>query len=1067
MNNLIDMAVDHARTVIMILVLLLVSGVVTYIDIPKEADPDVDIPVLVTRVILDGISPEDADRMLVAPLERELEVIEGVRNVHSVAFEGGARVTLEFDAGFNAEVAGADVREAVDRAATGLPDEADDPVVEEINISQFPQVVIGLGGPVPERALYGVAEQLKKALEALPSVLEVVINGKRKEMVEIVVDPHSLESYNITQQDLANAVTRNNELVAAGILDSGVGRFALKVPGVIETSDEILNLPLKSVGGRVVRMRDIAQVRRVYMDATNIARVDGQSSVTMEIRKRSGSNVIDTIDQVRAVVATHQEDWPESLSVNYFGDRSVEIRDMLRDLENNVLIAVLLVVMVVVATLGLRSASLVAVAIPGSFVIGMLVVSGLGLTVNIVVLFSLIMAVGIVVDGAIVVTEYADRQMLGQQTRVQAYKLAARQMAMPIIASTATTLAAFLPLLFWPGVVGEFMKYLPITLIATLSASLLMALFFVPTLGGLIGKPGVLANRTLAEFENGQRTRLETLPGVTGAYARFLGWAIRFPGSILLMVCVFLLAIGVAYNRMGHGTEFFPDVEPQQAVISMLARGDLSVRERDDILRNVEKHILEIPEVRMVYATTDLNEQDQVASITLEFKDWDQRSRRVDEVLLEVRELEAVLPGVRLEVQKMNAGPGGDRKPIQLAFTSTNLQESQETLALVRRWMEDHGGFTDIEDSLPQPGLEWNIIVDREQAGRFGADITLVGTFIQLVTNGVKLSTYRPDDTSEELEIRVRFPADYRQLAQVQDLRISTINGYVPLSNFATLQPEQKVSVLERLKGKPVFRLKAAPLLLSGENSVNDGQLVNTRLNQLHAAVEEMGLSTSVDVIFEGQDEDQQESMLFLLKAMGVALFIMAIILVTQFNSFYQAGLVLTAVIFSLGGVFLGLLLMGEAFGVIMSGVGVISLAGIVVNNNIVLIDTFNTLTKQGYPVYEAVVRTGVQRFRPVFLTTVTTILGLLPMVFKINLDLFGRSISFGSPSTQWWSQLATAVAGGLAFATILTLIVTPCLLALPTVYRARKRVKILKKRLTSGRSLTPDPVQSSSVGQS
>ncbi len=1037
MNALINSAVDHARTVLMVLFLLLVTGTMTYINIPKEADPDVDIPIIYTSASLEGISPQDSDRMLVRPLEKELESIEGVKKVSSTAYEGGANVTLEFDAGFDADSALDDVREAVDRAKGDLPAAADDPTVHEINTSKFPQLVIGLGGPVPERTLYTIADLLKDELESMPGVLEADISGKREEMVEIIVDPLVLESYNISQLDLINAVGRNNELVAAGVLDSGVGRFSLKVPGIIESAQELFDLPLKVVDGRVVRMKDVAEVRRVYKDSESFARIGGQPSVTLEIKKRSGSNIIATIDEAKERIAVLQESWPEALEVSYFGDKSVDIRDMLRDLQNNVLSAVLLVIVVVIAALGVRSAGLVAVAIPGSFVIGMLVIDMLGLTVNIVVLFSLIMAVGMLVDGAIVVTEFADRRMLGRVPKADAYKQAAQRMAWPIIASTATTLAAFMPLLFWPGVMGQFMKYLPITLIATLSASLLMALIFVPTLGGLIGKTRMVNTEALANMANAERGNLLKITGFTGIYVRFLSWAVSFPKSILLLVLVILFAVGVTYSKLGKGTEFFPDVEPTQAVMSLLARGDLAVRERDAILRRVEEQILNVPEIRTAYAQTNVDDTDKIATIILEFQDWDDRERRVDAVLEQLRELDQTIPGLHVELQKQAAGPGGDQKPIQLAFSSPNPELTRQTVAKARKWMEDNGGYTDIEDTLPLPGLEWNVKVDREEAGRYGADINLIGTFVQLVTTGVKLSTYRPDDSNEELDIRVRFPPEQRQLSQLENLRISAGNGYVPMGNFTTVEPSQKVSVLKRLDGDLVYKLMAGPAPRDGENVVNLGQLANARLAELHEAAGEIGLDPRVSLIFEGQDKDQQEAMDFLVNAMLVALFIMAIILVSMFNSFYQAFLVLTAVVLSLGGVFVGLLVTGEAFGIIMSGVGVIALAGIVVNNNIVLIDTYNVMRKEGVPVNEAVLRTGAQRLRPVMLTTITTVLGLLPMVLKMNIDLFGQEISFGAPSTQWWSQLATAVAGGLAFSTILTLVLTPCLLALPESMRS------------------------------
>lgn len=1035
MNALINAAVDHSRTVLMVLVLFLVTGTVTYVSIPKEANPDVDIPIIYAHTSLEGISPEDAERMLVRPLEKELESIEGVKKMNSSAYEGGASVTLEFDAGFDADAALTDVREQVDKAKGNLPAEADDPIVEEVNLSEFPVLVVSLSGAVPERALYAIADRLQDRVESLPGVLEAPINGKREEMVEILIDPLVLESYGINESELFNTVSRNNRLVAAGVLDSGSGRFPLKVPGVVENADELFSLPIKSIDGQVVRFKDISEIRRIYKDADSFARMGGETAVTLDIKKRVGENIIDTIDAVKEVVEAEREFWPVSLSVSYYGDQSQDVRDMLLDLQNNVLSAVLLVVIVVIAALGLRTAGLVAVAIPGSFVIGILVLGTLGLTVNIVVLFSLIMSVGMLVDGAIVVTEFADRRMADKVPRREAYRQAAQRMAWPIIASTATTLAVFLPLLFWPGIVGQFMKYLPITLIATLSASLLMALIFVPTLGGLIGKPGPRSDAATANLVAAETGDIRQLSGFTGSYVRFLAWAIRFPLQILFLIIAVLIGIFTLYGEFGRGTEFFPEVEPKQANVAVLARGDLAVRERDQLLRRVEQEILKIPEFKTAYARTNVDATDKIGTISVEFHDWDKRERRADTVLDDVRSLNEVIPGILIEVQKMGEGPGGDQKPVQIAFASMDAKLAADTATRVHDWMVEKGGYVDIEDSLPLPGLEWNVRVDREEAGRFGADVALIGTFVQLITNGVKLSTYRPDDSDEELDIRARFPADKRQLSQLQDLRVAGANGYVPIGNFTTIEPSQKVSTLRRLDGQSVHRVKAAVTPRDGEDVVNLGQLANERLQELKDAAEEFGIDPRVTVIFEGQDADQAEAQTFLGNAFGVALFIMAIILVTQFNSFYQAFLVLTAVILSVGGVLIGLMVTQQPFGIIMSGVGVISLAGIVVNNNIVLIDTFNVIRKQGTDVGIAVLRTGAQRLRPVLLTTITTILGLMPMVLKMNIDLFGREISFGAPSTQWWSQLATSVAGGLAFATLLTLVLTPCLLAMTGRY--------------------------------
>jgi multidrug efflux pump len=481
--SIIDAGMKRARTVIATLFLLLFAGAVAFSSIPKEAEPDVNIPIIYVAMHHDGISPEDAERLLVRPMENEMRSIEGVKEMRSTSFQGGGNVLLEFEAGFNPDTALADVREKVDIAKPDLPDDTDEPTVNEINLSLFPILRVNLSGPVPERTLVRLARDLQDKLEGIPTVLEAKIGGDRDEQVEIIVEPQLIESYGLDAAEVIDLLTRSNQLVAAGSIDTGQGRFAIKVPGLFETVDDILGMPVKLNGDALVRMRDIASVRRTFKDRQTTARVDGHPAVSLEISKRVGSNIIETTDRVRALIEAERVNWPSTISVSCAQDKSVRVRDMLSDLQNNVLSAVLLVMIAVVWALGLRSAALVGVAIPGSFLTGILVLGAAGLTINIVVLFALILAVGMLVDGAIVVTEYADRKMGEGESPSISYGLAAKRMAWPIIASTATTLAAFAPLLFWPGIVGEFMKFLPITLIATLTASLAMALVFVPVLG--------------------------------------------------------------------------------------------------------------------------------------------------------------------------------------------------------------------------------------------------------------------------------------------------------------------------------------------------------------------------------------------------------------------------------------------------------------------------------------------------------------------------------------------------------------------------------------------------------
>jgi multidrug efflux pump len=1033
MATIIDAAIERSRPVLLILCLILVAGTVSYITIPKEADPDIAIPIIYVSISHEGISPEDAERLLIRPMENKLQNIEGVKEMSSTAVEGNASIVLEFDAGFDSDTALTDVREKVDVAKTDLPPETDEPTVHEVNVALFPVLVVTLYGDVPERLMVKTARNLRDQLESLPGVLEVDIAGDREDLVEVLIDPVRAENYQQSQESLTRFIARNNELVAAGALDTGSGRFAIKVPGLFENVEDILSLPIMVSGDSMVRFSDVAIASRTFKDPVAFARVNGQPAVTLEVTKRIGTNIIDTIAEVRRLVAEEQRDWPPSIQVLFSQDKSNDIRDMLYDLQNNVIAAVMLVMIVIVAALGLRTAGLVGLAIPGSFLAGILFIAMIGLTVNIVVLFALIMSVGMLVDGAIVVVELADRKMAEGLPRSKAYAEASNRMAWPIIAATATTLAAFMPLLFWPGIVGEFMKYLPITLIATLSASLFMALVFVPTLGSLIGKrapDSETQTEVLVAAEDGD---LETIKGWTGRYINSLRWAISYPKTVIMLAVAVLTSVYAGYGVFGKGVEFFPEVEPQNALIQIRARGDLSIVERDQLVREVESRILDMREFASVYARSGSQfraevSEDAIGLIQLELIDWKLR-RPAKQIMAEVRQRVSDLAGIKVEVQQQESGPPVG-KPVQVQLSSRVPELLPPAVGRIRTALEEIGGFIDVNDSRFIPGIEWQLQVDRAEASRYGADITTVGSIIQLVTNGIRIGSYRPDDTDDEVEIRVRYPIGNRSIDQLDRLRIPTQGGAVPLSNFVTRLAKPKVGTIKRSDGQRVMTVEA---------DVEEGLLADFKVNQIRQWLAQQQFDSRIEFTFKGEDKEQREAEAFLLKAFGVALFVMAIILVTQFNSFYQALLILSAVFFSTIGVLLGLLITGQPFGIVMSGVGVITLAGIVVNNNIVLIDTYNRQRKSGREAIEAVLRTGALRLRPVLLTTVTTILGLLPMVLGVNIDFIGREITIGGPSTQWWTQLATAVAGGLAFATVLTLIMTPCLLLLGEKVKPKK----------------------------
>ena len=1040
MNAIIDAAIGRSRTVLSILLLLLVAGTISYITIPKESNPDISIPTIYVSMSLQGVSPEDSERLLVRPMEAELQSIEGVTEISSSAYRGGGNVILEFEAGFDSDQALLDVREAVDRAEPELPEEADDPTVSEVNFSLFPVIVVTLSGDIPERTLVGLARDLQDRLESLPSVLEANIGGNREEVVEIIVDPREIESYGLNANDIVNFVSRSNRLVAAGDLDTGVGSFAINVPGLFENTEDILTLPLVVEGDAVVQFQDIATIGRTFEDPTQFARVNGNPAVTLEIVKRTGENVIDTIAAIQDVVAAEQEFWPEQIEVGYTQDESEDIRRMLSDLQNNVISAILLVMIVVVGALGLRSAGLVGIAIPGAFLTGILVLAMMGLTVNIVVLFALILAVGLLVDGAIVVTELADRKLAEGLPKKEAYAIAAKRMARPITASTATTLAAFMPLLFWPGIVGEFMGFLPITLIATLTASLAMALIFIPTLGATFGKARKQNSEQAKLLAAGEKGDLSQIKGGTGLYLKALGFALRHPGKIVLAAGGVLIGTWIIFSVDGPGTEFFPDIEAEQVSLLVHARGNLSIYEQDALMLEVEERVLTLSEdFDSVYTLTGGSgngaAEDVIGQISIEFAEWDAR-RTTDEIVDDIRAVTSDLAGIVVEIRLPSSGPPIE-KEIELEFSSRFPDRLPDAVNQVRAYMETIPGMVDIEDSRPIPGIEWELDVDRSQAAKFGLDVTAIGDAIKLVTRGLEIGSYRPDDTDEEVDILVRYPESWRTLEQLDNVRVVTDQGAIPISNFVTRTAEQRVGTLDRIEGERTMSVSA---------NTAAGVFADELVQQLRQWLDtEATLDESITVRFGGEDEEQQEAGAFLGQAFGVALFLMAIILVTQFNSFYSAALILSAVIMSTAGVLLGLLITGQAFGTVMTGIGIIALAGIVVNNNIVLIDTYDHLKKRSASPREAIMRTGAQRLRPVLLTTVTTILGLMPMVLQTNIDFITRGVAVGAPSTQWWVQLATAVVFGLGFATLLTLLVTPSALMLKAnwdAWRERSRQK-------------------------
>ena len=1124
MTGLVDWAAERARMILAMIALSLTAGIFAYTTLPKEGEPDIEIPVLFVSVVFPGISAADSEALLVRPIETELADLDGLKRMTATAAENYAGVAIEFEFGWDKAKTMADARDAMNAAEALFPEGAEKYSINEINFSEFPIIIVNLTGNVPERTMTRIAEDLQEEIEGMDAVLEAVIAGNRKEMMEVVIDPLRLEAYNVTAGELISVVRNNNQLIAAGEVDTAQGSFSVKIPSSFDEPRDIYNLPVKTNGDRVITLGDLADIRLTFEDRVGTARYNGETTVALQVVKRKGFNLIKTAAAIRALIEEAETTWPPELraavDIGSSNDQSRVVASMVSQLEGSVLTAIALVMIVVLASLGTRAALLVGFAIPTSFLLCFVLLAVMGITISNIVMFGLILAVGMLVDGAIVVVEYADKRITEGEGPMRAYVEAAKRMFWPVVSSTATTLCAFLPMLFWPGVPGQFMGMLPVTLIFVLSASLIVALVYLPVVGGVSGRMG-------RGFDGAAAVLRARLPWILRAalvpvciYAMFLGAMqtvnpdylfgldaasmgamAALPGALMFLLAAFAASVtmGAAkihraakkvrsgyrrtnfgflvklmvanpimplvmifgvfffafsvfeyFGENNRGVEFFVESEPEQAIVYVKARGNLSLPEKDRILKEAEAIVLAHPGVESVFAFAGaggLNQntsgaekpKDTIAQIQLETIPWENRRDRPElDGNLIMKELIAALeelPGIQIEVLGIERGPASN-KPVHLRLTGDNWPELLRVTQEMRNVFDQTEGLTLVEDTRPLPGIDWQIDVDVEKAGRYGADVATVGAMVQLVTRGILLDTMRVETSDEEIEIRVRLPEKDRVLSTLDGLKLRTREGLVPLSNFITRQPVQKLAEINRIDQKRYFDIKAGvlPGLSRSETDaagVEKDILINAneRIAFLTRYLEANPLPPGVSWEWTGDQEDEAESQAFLSKAFIAALALMFIILLAQFNSFFNSFIVLLAVVLSTVGVLIGMLVMQQAFSIIMTGTGIVALAGIVVNNNIVLIDTYQELSRY-MPRIEAIIRTAEQRIRPVLLTTITTMAGLAPMMFGLSLDFINGGYSIDSPTALWWKQLATAVVFGLGIATVLTLLLTPSLLA-------------------------------------
>ena len=1052
---LIDGALKRRKVVLAVTAIASLFGLMAYLAMPRESSPDIPVPYVAVTVPYPGVSPEDAERLLVRPLERELQSLEGLKEMNGVAMQNAALILLEFEVNFKKDKVLQDVRAKVDLARGRFPPDAEEPIIEENNVNDDPVLGIVLSGPAPERTLFAHARDLQEAVETLPGVLRTEMGGGREELLEVTIDPVRMQAANVTAGELAQVIGRNNQLVPAGTMQTAQGKFAIKVPGVVERPEDILSLPIKKNGDRLITVGDIGEVRRTFKEGERINRFNGQPAFSIEVVKRSGANVLDTVKDVREVVAREQKRWPGTVAVDYTYDESEFIRRGLAVLESGLITATILVMLIIVGSLGIRQGVMVGMAIPACFLLAFMMLNGIGVTLNQMVMFGLILAVGILVDGGIVVVEYADRKMAEGLPKADAFRAAAVRMFWPVVNGTLTTLCAFVPFMFWNSIAGKFMSYLPLTLFFVLGASIFVALIFTPAFGSLFGRKAGVDEEALAEIAKSEHGDPRQMKGFMGRYARLLWFAGQHPGRFVAAGAAIIALIVIWFAATPHRSEFFLDEDPSSVTVWVKARGNLSPEAADVMVREVEQRLTGLKGMESIYVRSGSFSgfgfggppNDAVGRIRVDFVGFEQRHElgiRGQDIVDDIRKRVAEVPGVLTEVRPPQGGPPTG-KDIQVELRGHDAVLLNQAADLVKAQFASDPQLIEQEDSRASPGIEWNFTVDRIAAGRYGVDVLSVGQAIQFVTNGILVGRFRPDDADDELDIRVRFPPDQRNMSAFDALKISTPQGPVPASYFVKRAPGQQVTAIQRRDGQRLVIVQA--------NTV-EGVAANQKIAALKPWLEKVPIDPSVQWKFSGADEEGQEAAAFFAAAMAASLFMMFVILLWQFNSFYGVVVTLSAVILSTIGVLLGiqvnLLHTFDYISVIMMGTGVVALAGVVVGHNIVLVDTFYQLRRQGFEADEAAMRAAVQRFRPVILTTVVTIVGLLPLMFQIHPNYRTGTLEYKAPGSEWWVQLSGAVVWGLSFSTLLTLVLTPVLLAAPrsSASRLHRLLDEVRRRL-------------------
>lgn len=1002
-----DAAVNRSTTVFALLLLIGIGGIYSYNYLPREADPEVIIPIITITTSYSGVAPTDVETLVTTPIERKLTGLEGVKEITSSSLEGLSSITIEFEPDIDIDDALQRVGDKVNLATSDLPDDANKPIIREVNVAERPMMYLALSGGSGLADLSEIAESLEDRIEGIPGVLDVEIIGDVEREIQVEVDPVRLAQYGISLPSLTNLLLKENVNTPAGTMDLGTAKYITRVPGEFRSPEELAGLVAKPGIGKAVYLRDVARIEDGFKDIQSISRVNDIPSITLTIAKRSGENIIAISEQVNALVEGLKTELPDGVTVMVTMDKSSEIRDMVMQLESGILTGLILVLIVIFLFMGISNAIFVSLAIPVSLLITFIVLAIMGVTLNMVVLFSLTLCLGMLVDNAIVVVENIHRYRQKGVPPIQAAKEGAGEVAVPIIASTVTTLAAFMPLFFWPGVMGSYMEYLPRTVTITLIASLFVGLVINPAV------VSVFLKRRKSKPKSQSKRHSVVLEG----YTHVLKFALRWrAASIVLAMTILVMVITIFFANAE--IEFMPQTEPFRADISVDAPEGTNLNASDALVHQVEDVTRGyMGDIEFVVSKIGSGSASHASQVTLRFPQVMDGSLLPTDILNKIRTQLRHIVGAEIRFDQEGYGP---RKSSAISIELSG--DDFDVLAMlskeVRSTIRDIDGLTDLDDDLDVGRPEIRVTVNREEAWLAGMDTQTIGLSVKAAIEGIQAGQYREGD--EEYDVMVQFPPEFKNdLAYIESMTLVNVSGIaIPFSSVASIEQGVGMGAIRHIDRKRTITVLGRAEGRSSTEVVSDAKALLAGFN----------LPTGYTLIFTGENEDRNDTQGFLIIAFFIGLLLITLVLIAQFNSIIQPLIIMSSVILSLAGVFLGLLLFDLPFGIFMTGLGCISLAGVVVNNAIVLMDFINREREQGLSVEEAVLHAGKTRFRPVTLTAVTTVLGLIPMAIGVSFDFRSFSWLVGGSSSQFWGSMAIAIIFGLTFATILTLVVIPVL---------------------------------------